>query len=259
METEVVSTKGRLGVTGETLVQKSADELALEDYKLYLSEMRGGFWKTLFLFALGAVVGMSYYKQILSSLMSLFNLDSVNLVLTSPYQFVNLAINAGFFMGIIFSAPVFLYYLLKFTKPALSQKEFKLVVNLLPISVVLFIVGFAFGVWVLQYVVDLFAQTSSSLSIGNMWDLSGFISQVVIMGLSLALVFQMPIVITTLLKLKFVSHAAIQKQRRSAYAAIIVFAALMPPSDLISLLILTAAPLLLFEVTLFLNRDGSIL
>ena len=125
---------------------------------------------------------------------------------------------------------------------------------MLPFSIILFIVGFGFGVWVLQYVVDLFSRTSSGLEIGNIWDLSSFFSQIIVMGLSLAFVFQMPIIITSLLRLKIVSYKAIKEKRRFIYAGLLIFAALLPPTDLITLSLLTLIPLFLFEITLILNQ-----
>jgi Tat protein translocase TatC len=230
----------------------------LAEYKPYIKELRGAFFKTLVFFALGAVVGMIYYRQILSVVIGFFKLEGVNLVLTSPYQFLDLAINTGFFIGLIFCFPIFLYYLLKFTKPALKSQEFKLLVQLLPSSIVLLIVGFGFGVWVLQFVIDLFSQTSTSFELGNIWDLSGFISQVIIMGISLAFVFQLPIIITGLIRLKIVSHKAVKEKRRLIYAGLLLFAALLPPTDLIALAILTLIPLFLFEITLLLNQRVQI-
>jgi len=247
----------------KTKTKQSADskqspaDAAFDEYKPYISEMRHAFWRALLLFAFGAIVGMLYYKQILSWIMGFFKLENINIVLSSPYQFIDLSINSGFFIGVVFATPLFLYYLLKFTKPALSEKEYRLLVSMVPASVILFLIGFTFGVWVLQYVVNHFSQTSNSMDVANIWDLSSFISQVIIMGLSLAFIFQMPIVLTSLIRLNMVKHSAIQKQRRPAYAAILIFAALMPPTDMVALLILALVPLFLFEITLFLNNVYS--
>jgi sec-independent protein translocase protein TatC len=232
------------------------DALTYEDYKPYIKEARVGFWTIIILFAIGAVIGMAYYKQILGTLMGFFKFNSVNLVLTSPYQFIELSINSGFFVGVLLATPALIYHLLQFIKPALKPKEFKLLIRMLPISIILFIIGFIFGVWVLQFVVDLFSQTSTSLNIGNIWDLSGFLAQVVIMGMSMAFVFQMPIVMTSLIKLNVLTNDKIKQQRRVIYAVIVIFAALMPPTDLISMLILSLVPLFLFESTLLLNYNS---
>jgi sec-independent protein translocase protein TatC len=230
---------------------------AFAQYKPFIKELQNGFWKILSFFVLGAILGMVYYKQILSLLMGLFNFENINIVLTSPYQFINLSINTGFFVGVVFSSPIFIYYLLRFIKPALKPKEYRLLLQLLPASVALFLIGFGFGIWVLQYVVDLFSSASRSLAVSNIWDLSGFISQVIIMGLSLALVFQMPIVITILLRLHIVKHDVVAAKRRVAYAVILLFAAMMPPTDLVSMAILALVPVFLFEITLFINWHNA--
>lgn len=232
----------------ETAVQ------AFDQYKPFIKEMQNAFWKIVCFFVLGVVVGMIYYKHLLAFVMSFFKLENVNIVLTSPYQFIDLSINSGFFIGLVFASPISIYYLLRFIKPALKKAEYKLLIQLLPASLTLFIIGFGFGVWVLQYVVDLFSSVTNSLAVGNIWDLSGFISQVIIMGLSLALVFQMPIVITGLLRLKVVKYQAVTDKRRVVYAGLLLFAAIMPPTDLVSMAILTMVPLILFEIALFFNR-----
>ena len=71
-----------------TTPAQSAGEATFEDYKPYIQEMRGGFWKTLVLFVIGAGIGIIYYKQILSTVMGFFQLNNINVVLTSPYQFI---------------------------------------------------------------------------------------------------------------------------------------------------------------------------
>ncbi len=226
----------------------------LDEYKRYISEAQTGFWLTLTFFVIGVVIGMTFYKQILGVVMSSFNLENINIVLTSPYQFIDLSINSGFFVGIVFATPIFLYFLLRFVEPALKPEEYTLMVQLLPVSVILFIIGFGFGVWVLQYVVDLFSTVSNSLAVDNIWDISGFVTQVVITGLSMALIFQMPTLITSLLRLKIVKHKTIASKRKEVYAGLLLFAAVLPPTDIFSLVILTCVPLFLFEITLLLNR-----
>jgi len=235
---------------------KTQEFKPLDEYKQYISEAQTGFWVVLTFFVIGAVLGMVFYKQIIGTVMGFFNLDNINVVLTSPYQFIDLSINSGFFVGIVFALPIFLYYLLRFVEPALKSEEYKLLVQLLPISVILFVIGFGFGVWVLQYVVDLFSAVSTNLAVSNIWDISGFMTQVVITGLSMALIFQMPILITALLRLKIVKHKAISSRRKEVYAGLLIVAAMLPPTDIFSLVILTCVPLFLFEITLLLNRKN---
>jgi sec-independent protein translocase protein TatC len=106
----------------------------------------------------------------------------------------------------------------------------------------------------MQFVISLYSQTAVSFNVGNIWDISRFFSQTIIMGLCLGTIFEMPIVLTILIRLKLVKKEFIAKHRRYFYAAIVIMAAFLPPNDIISLGILTTIPLFLFELALVLNK-----
>jgi len=186
--------------------------------------------------------------------MRIFKLEGINIVLTSPYQFIDLAINAGILVGLSLALPLLGYHLLTFIKPALKNKEYRLILKLYPISLVLFILGFLFGAWIIQLIISLYAKVSLEFSVENLWDLSSFLSQILATGTLMALVFQLPIVLSALLQLKIMNLPALKKSRKYVYTLILVFVALLPPNDIVSLIILTIPPLLLFELTLLLNK-----
>ena len=63
-----------------------------------------------------------------------------------------------------------------------------------------------------------------------------------------------PVVLTALMRLKVVPYKTIAKQRLVAYCGSLIFAALLPPTDILSLVLLTMPLVFLFEITLILNR-----
>ncbi len=187
--------------------------------------------------------------------MHIFNLKGITVVLSSPYQFIDLAINTGIATGVIIAFPLFIYYLLSFLKPALVHKEYQLIIQLVPFTILLFIIGAGFGAWVMQFVINLFTQTAINFDVTNIWDISHFFSQTIIMAICLGLLFEMPIVVTLLIKLKILKKKTITKNRRFVYVGILIMAALLPPADVISLAILTVFPLSLFELALLFNKS----
>jgi len=223
-------------------------------YLPYLQEIQKKLFILVCTIFIGAIVGFIYYQQILRFIMGFFDLQGISLVLTSPYQFFDLAVNTGLATGTIAAFPLFIYYLVGFLKPALADKEFQLIKNLIPLSLLLFVLGFGFGAWVMQFVISLYSQTAVSFNVGNIWDISRFFSQTIIMGLCLGTIFEMPIVLTILIRLKLVKKEFIAKHRRYFYAGIVIMAAFLPPNDIISLGILTTIPLFLFELALLLNK-----
>lgn len=227
---------------------------AIAKYTPYLKEIQSKLFIVLCVFLCGLILGFIYYQPILAFIMHLFKMEGINLVLTSPYQFIDLAVNTGLLTGLVLALPLFGYYFLSFIKPALAEREYRLILRLYPLAVILFIVGFCFGAWIIQLIINLYTQTSLDFAVGNLWDISHFFSQIIATGISLALIFELPIILTGLLKLKVIKHHGLVKSRRYIYAAILVFVAFLPPNDIISLALLSFPPLLLFELTLLLNK-----
>lgn len=246
----------------EKETKKKEEDLELSDqiqanikkYMPYLQDIQGKLYKVIIVFIAGTAFGFWQYQYILSRVMGLFDLEGVNIVLTSPYQFLSLAVNTGLVIGFLLAFPLFLYYTLSFLRPALKAREFSLIMRMIPASITLFILGFLFGVWIVQFVIVLYTKTTLEFSIGNLWDISGFFGQILLTGFLLAMIFQLPIIMTVLMKFKIVSHSTFTKQRKIFYVALLIIGALLPPTDIVSLILLTIPPLFLFELALVLNR-----
>ncbi len=236
------------------IAEPSALDATIAKYTPYLKEIQSKLFIVLCVFLGSGILGFIYYQQILGFVMHLFRMENINLVLTSPYQFIDLAVNTGLLIGLVTALPLLGYYFLTFVRPALAEREYRLIVRLYPLAVILFVVGFFFGGWIIQLIINLYAQTSLDFAVGNLWDVSHFFTQILATGISLALIFELPIVLTALLKLKLIKIAGLKKSRKFIYAAILIFVAFLPPNDIISLALLSLPPLLLFEITLLLNR-----
>lgn len=205
-------------------------------------------------FLLFGILGFWYYEKIITFIISLLDLKGVNIIFTDQFQYINLAITCSLSVGLIVTIPLLIYQLLNFLKPALKAKEYRSVVTFLPLSILLFIGGFAFGFIMMKWVIVIFYTTSTKLNIGNMLDISKLLNQVMITSALMGLAFQFPIVMSLLMDFKIVSHKLFSSQRPIAYMIAIIFAAVMPPTDIVSLTLLTLPLVILFELTLLLNR-----
>lgn len=226
----------------------------LDDYHPQIIEIRRIIFRCIFSFLFGAVLGLVYNRKIILFLISVFDLKRINIVLTSPYQFVNLAVSIAIVFGLITTIPVFVFYFLKFIRPALRDKEYILIKKLIPVSILLFILGCFFGAKIEQFIVALYFKTTIDYSLNNFWDIEVFLSQFILMSFTMGLVFQLPIILTILIRMKIVSVAVLAHQRRYIYAGLTIFGIILPPTDIISLLMIISPLFLLFEGTLLLNR-----
>ena len=73
-------------------------------------------------------------------------------------------------------------------------------------------------------------------------------------GLLMGVAFLFPIVMTILMLLNVVKHSLFEKQRKYAYLIATIFVILLPPPDLLSDVVLFVPLVILFELTLILNR-----
>jgi sec-independent protein translocase protein TatC len=221
----------------------------MDKYLSYLLEIRKRLLFVVSLFIVASAVGFIYYQKIISLFLGFFKLEGVNIVFTSPFQFFALALNSAFIVGFVISLPILIYQLLDFLKPALSPKEYRKIITLLPLAILLFAGGFIYGAAMIKYVLQIFYQVSTSLQIGNILDVQNFLSKVLSTGLLMGVAFLFPIVMTILMRLELASYKFFTDQRPIAYAIATIFVILLPPGDLRSDLFLVAPLVSLFELT----------
>ena len=74
------------------------------------------------------------------------------------------------------------------------------------------------------------------------------------MSFTMGLVFELPIVLTILIRFHVLTVSVLSHQRRYVYAALLIFGVVLPPTDILSLIMIVCPLFLLFECTLLLNR-----
>lgn len=223
-------------------------------YLPFILEIRKRLFFVVAIFLIAAIIGFINYERVVQVLLELFAFKGVNIVFTSPFQFISLAVNIGVLLGMIVIFPLLLFQILAFLKPALSPREFKTILSLIPLSLFLFLTGFSFGAVMMRYVVVLFYERTVRLDIGNFLDISLLMSQILTTSILMGVAFQFPILMTLLMRLGIVKYSFFAEKRVFAYAISLIFATLLPPTDIFSLVLLTAPLLVLYELTLAANR-----
>ena len=142
------------------------------------------------IFIIATFIGFSFYEQIVKFMVDFLSLEGVNIVFTSPFQFINLAISSGVITGLIAAFPLIIAQVLAFLKPALKKKEYKIILGFLPFAIILFLIGFTFGALIMKWQVEIFLGRSASLGIGNVLDISHLLSIVLITSALMGIGFQ---------------------------------------------------------------------
>ncbi len=226
----------------------------IDRYGVYFEELRSRILLLTKIFVIVFALGFFATSPAIRFILSRLNLEGVTIVTTSPFQLVELAMSVGFFFACMVTVPIFVYSLYLFLKPGLLLKERSIFVFMIPFGMILFLVGFSYGAFMLYYGTKIIAKVNVGLGVANYWDISTFISQIVMTSSLLGLLFLFPLVITFLVRLEIISINFLKSKRRHAIAIIFVIVSLLPPTDGLSLILMAAPLILIFEMTVLFNR-----
>jgi len=228
------------------------------EYSQYLDDIRKRIFALIICFFIFFAVGFFAADRILALIIKITAVQGVTIATTSPFQLLNLMMSVGALVALIFCVPFAFYLLYDFLKDGLNKKEKRYFFILLPVSLLLFLVGFAYGSVILYFYLDIIANVNIHLGVKNFWDISSFLSQMIITSIFLGLVFQFPIVLTFLIRVGLVDAEYLRKKRYWAFAIIFIFVGFLPPPDIFSTIFEAAPLVLMYEATIvvnsFLNR-----
>ena len=162
-------------------------------------------------------------------------------------------------MGLILAMPVVIYQLLAFLTPGLTRAEKRWIYLGLPLVIGFFVAGIVFGWFItapaaIGFLVN-FASNDSQGLIENKPALNDFLGILTRLLLINGIIFELPMVMFTLAKLRILKPARVAKYRRFIVLGVVVIAAIVTPTGDPANLALIAVPMyLLFEFGLLLGR-----
>ncbi len=225
----------------------------LPRYYPYLEDIRRRLYKVVLFFIFFFLVGLLNSGFILKWIIHTFKLENADVVITSPFQFLDLAMSVGLYTGLILSTPLFIYHLYSFLKDGLNASEKKFFFVLLPLSFALFLGGFIYCFVILSFTLDSIATYNIGLGIKNFWDVGKFLMQIILTSALLGMLFQFPLILTFLTKMGLISSTFLREKRRHAIAIMFLSTAFLPPTDGLSLLIMVLPLLVIYEITIRIN------
>ena len=157
------------------------------------------------------------------------------------------------YAGIVVAFPIWAYQLYRYLSPGLLDQERKIIFPMLFGSLFLFLLGMAFGYYLLWGMIRVLLQLFPP-EVGLLPSADAYISFVVFFLLACGAVFQLPTIILILVELNILNTTILRKQRRIAYFALFAFAEIITPvSDPIVAPLTVMVPLVvLYEISILL-------
>lgn len=179
-------------------------------------------------------------------------------------ELINIDVSAQFFAhlkmavlcGAVAGFPYLIYEVWKFIAPALYENEKRAVRGAFALSSVLFYLGVITGYCiVLPVCLMFFMNYSVSDSVVNTISLQSYVSMFISLVFLIGLVFEFPTVAVVLSRLGILTRAMLKRSRRHAFVAVLVLAALITPSDPVSMVVLALPLYALYEFSILICRD----
>ena len=163
---------------------------------------------------------------------------------------------SSFILGFIIAFPYVMWEVWRFIKPGLQIKERKYSRGAVGSVSVLFFLGVTFGYFVIApWMVYFLANYSISDMIVNEFDITSYVSTVVMLVLGSGLLFQLPVVIYFLTKIGIVTPEFLRKYRKHSIIIILIVAAIVTPPDPLSQMLITIPLYLLFEISILISAS----
>lgn len=163
----------------------------------------------------------------------------------------------AFLGGLILGFPFVLWELWKFIRPALKETETSPVRYFVVVGSVLFLIGIAFGYFLLfpmSYNFLIGYQITSGNDIQTNNTLDDYISLISTMTLVSGIIFEMPILVYFLTRLTLLTPQIMRKYRKHAVVVILIAAAVITPSPDVTSQMMVGVPMyLLYEVSVFVS------
>ena len=148
----------------------------------------------------------------------------------------------------IVAFPYLIWELWLFVKPALPPHQRKRSIRYVLETPIWFVMGLLFGYYIISpLAINFLGNYQVSDQISNIIDVSSFMTTVISVSFAAAVAFQLPLLIRLLATMGIVSSNGMRQYRKVAAVALLVFAAIITPPDIISQCLIFVPCYILYE------------
>lgn len=148
----------------------------------------------------------------------------------------------------VIAFPYLIWELWLFVKPALPPQQRKQSIRYVIETPIWFILGLMFGYYIIApLAVNFLGNYQVSDQISNIIDVSSFMTTVISVSFAAAIAFQLPLLIRLLASIGLVTSEGMRQYRKIAVVALLVFAAVITPPDVVSQCLIFVPCYILYE------------
>ncbi|MBV8951929.1 MAG: twin-arginine translocase subunit TatC [Actinobacteria bacterium] len=224
----------------------------------HLAELRRRLFISLIAVALAAIVCFIFSNSIISFLVHYYKTAThgrqKQLVFTGPLDAFLVRLKVATYGGITLAVPVWMWQLWRFVTPGLNKNEKRYAIPFIISTVLLFALGGWVALLTLSKALEFLINVGGS-SLHPLLAADKYLSLVGLMVLAFGLAFEFPVVLMFLLLARVLNTGQLRRWRRAAIVTIVIFAAVITPSqDPYSLFFMAVPMYIFYETCILLGR-----
>lgn len=222
----------------------------------HLVELRTRIIHSLYSILLGTILCWSISEHIFAILKHpiVQYLPEQGLIYTGPLDKFMTYLRLSFFSGVALSCPFWLYQIWKFVAPGLYSKEKKYSIGFIGFGTLLFFLGILFSYFVVLPMAFKFLMTFGGDADKPLIAIDRYLSFVSEIILMFGVAFELPLLLVTLGMLDIIDVQFLKEKRRYAVVGISILCAIITPPDAISMILMMAPMLLLYEISIIILK-----
>lgn len=178
-------------------------------------------------------------------------LIGLKIISIHPYEIFLTKVQAGFYLAVILTMPIIVVQLVRFFRPALTEREYTVLKRLVPFFFVMSGLGILAGfIFLTEMATGFLSGLATGTGIVNTWTISNVTSYMLRLSLATAVIFNIPLIVVGLVRSGLVELEVLESYRRYVIVGSVIFAGLLSPPDFFSMMFLAVPSYAFYELGL---------
>jgi sec-independent protein translocase protein TatC len=232
-------------------MSEAQDEMSIFEH---LGELRKRIIYVLIIFLAGLVIGLFVANPIYQYLVNADHAKNYVLNAFSFWDGIGIYMKIAMSVSLVLSIPAIVYQLWAFVSPGLREIERNASLRYVPYVFILFIVGIVFAYYIVFPMALSFSRkVTVSMGLTETYGITQYFNFMFTLVIPLALLFELPIVIMFLTKIRILNPVRLRKMRKIAYFVLVFIAVIITPPDFISDFLVMIPLIVLYEFSVLLS------
>ncbi|RXZ81574.1 twin-arginine translocase subunit TatC [Paenibacillaceae bacterium] len=220
----------------------------------HIGELRKRLIAVLVTLLIGLVIGLLLADPVYDYLRSQEPVNNMPLHAFSLWDPIGIYMKFAFVIALVITLPFTFYQLWAFVKPGLGVREQRATLRYIPFALLMFLCGLAFSYLVVFPMAYTFTTAvGARMELVDTYGVAQYFTFMFNIIIPISLLFELPLVIMFLTRLRILNPLRLRKMRRVAYFLMVLTGTLITPPDIVSDLLVAIPLILLYEISVFLS------